>query len=198
MQPAPDTTKTEVQKTVSRFVVDALRSTFTLQAFSTGLLSAFGHNPKIAVRDMQGQVQFVASDGAIEDAQVNIRVDARSLEVIDDLSDKDRREIHRQTYDEVLEVERFSEIVFESLRVTVTGSGRLSAGLDGNLTLHGETRPLSISATVTITGEILRASGEFQLSQSSFGIAPVKVAGGAIRLKDEVKCTFNIAARKQG
>jgi hypothetical protein len=35
------------------------------------------------------------------------------------------------------------------------------------------------------------------VSQSDFEIAPVKVAGGALKLKDEVKLTFDIVARKQ-
>jgi hypothetical protein len=30
-----------------------------------------------------------------------------------------------------------------------------------------------------------------------YGIAPVTAAAGAIRIKDEVKCTFDIVARKQ-
>jgi len=46
-------------------------------------------------------------------------------------------------------------------------------------------------------GDTLKASGEFSVSQKQYGIAPVTVAGGAIKLKDEVKCTFNIMARKQ-
>lgn len=33
--------------------------------------------------------------------------------------------------------------------------------------------------------------------QSEYGIAPVTAAVGAIRIKDEVKCTFDIVAREQ-
>jgi hypothetical protein len=45
-------------------------------------------------------------------------------------------------------------------------------------------------------GDMLRASGEFSLLQTDFGIAPVSVAGGAMKLKDELKFAFNIVARK--
>ena len=38
--------------------VDARRSRFVLRAFATGLLSAFGHSPTIAIRDFMGEVQF--------------------------------------------------------------------------------------------------------------------------------------------
>ena len=102
-------------------------------------------------------------------------------------------------YDEVLEVERYPEIVYDCSRVGVTGTGAsFSAALNGDLTLHGETHPLAVSARVSITGDILKAFGQFSVSQKEFGITAVTVAGGAIKLKDEIKCTFNIAARKQG
>jgi len=198
VQPATDTTSPGVEKTVSRYLVDAGRSTFTLQAFSTGILSAFGHNPRIAIREIKGDVQFSLADGVVSDTHVHIAIDPRSLEVIDDISDKDRREIQRQMYDEVLEVERYREIDYDCPRVTIDGSGdQFSATLSGELTLHGETHLLAVPARVSITGDTLKASGGFAVSQRQFGIAPVTVAGGAIKLKDEVKCTFNIVARKQ-
>ena len=43
----------------------------------------------------------------------------------------------------------------------------------------------------------MRASGEFSILQSAFGIAPVSVAGGALKLKDELKLSFDMVARKQ-
>jgi hypothetical protein len=44
---------------------------------------------------------------------------------------------------------------------------------------------------------MLRASGEFTLSQSVYNIKPVSVAGGALKIKDELKFSFEIVARKQ-
>ena len=199
MQPATDSTRSAGSKTISRYAIDAGRSTFNVQAFSTGLLSALGHSPRIAVRDIQGEAQFTEAEGPIEAAQLHIKMKAHSLEVTDDISDKDRREIHRQMYDEVLEVERYPEIVYDCSRVTANGSGAsFSATLNGELSLHGETHPVDVGARVSITGDILKASGQFSISQKEFGIVPVSVAGGAIKLKDEIKCTFNIVARKQG
>lgn len=198
MQPATDTANSAAAKAISRFALDAGRSTFTVQAFSIGVLSVFGHNPKIAVRGMRGEAQFAVADNALQDVRVHIEINPRSLEVIDDISDKDRREIHRQMYDEVLEVERYPAIVYDGSLATISGGGdRFPVTLTGDLTLHGETHPLSVPAQVSLMGDLLRASGEFTVSQRAFGIAPVTVAGGAIKLKDDVKCTFNIVARKQ-
>ena len=198
MQPASDIENTKAEKAASRFTIDAGRSTFTIQAFSTGFLSALGHNPRIVVRDIRGNVQFASNGSALEDVQVHLSINPRSLEVVDDINDKDRREIHRQMYDEVLEVDGYPEITYNCARVTIDGGGdQFPATLSGELTLHGETHPLAVLARVSITGEMLKASGGFAVSQKQFGIAPVTVAGGAIKLKDEVKCIFNIMARRQ-
>jgi hypothetical protein len=44
---------------------------------------------------------------------------------------------------------------------------------------------------------MLRATGDFPLRQSDYEIRPVTAAGGTIKLKDELKLSFDISARKQ-
>ena len=198
MQPSSDIENTKAEKTTSRFAIDAGRSTFMVQTFSTGFLSVLGHNPRIAVRDIRGEVQFASTGGALADVRVDVIIHPRSLEVVDDISDKDRHEIHRQMYDEVVEVERYPEIRYDFSSPKIEGNGgQYSSVMSGELTLHGETHPFAVPVRVFITGDTLKASGEFSVSQKQYGIVPVTVAGGAIKLKDEVKCTFNIVARKQ-
>jgi hypothetical protein len=46
-------------------------------------------------------------------------------------------------------------------------------------------------------GDMLRATGEVSIRQSDYGIEPVSAAGGTIKLKDELKLSFDISARKQ-
>ncbi len=43
---------------------------------------------------------------------------------------------------------------------------------------------------------MLRASGEAPISQSDFKLKPITVAGSMMKVKDEVKLTFDIVARK--
>jgi hypothetical protein len=40
----------------------------------------------------------------------------------------------------------------------------------------------------------LSADGEFSLLQSDYGIVPIKVGGGAVRVKDKLKITFHIVS----
>jgi hypothetical protein len=49
-----------------------------------------------------------------------------------------------------------------------------------------------------MNGEVLRATGEFSVRQSDYAIRPVSAAAGTVKLKDELKLSFDIFARKQG
>ncbi len=181
-----------------RYLVDPKVSRFTVRASAAGMLSALGHNPTIGIGGITGEVGFVPDD--LTDASLKLRVRADRLAVQDDVSDKDRREIERVMNEEVLETSRFPEMTFDSTQVAATsaGEGRHSVSLSGRLTLHGVTRDLTIPAQVVQTGDLLRAFGEFSLRQTDYGIKLVSVAGGTLKVKDEVKFSFDMVARRQG
>ena len=44
--------------TAVRYAIDGRISRFTVRAFASGMLSAFGHSPTIAIRDFAGEAQF--------------------------------------------------------------------------------------------------------------------------------------------
>lgn len=169
-----------------------------MRAFASGLLSGFGHNPTFAVRDYAGELRFVPGSPA-EDS-VRLDVHANSLAVEDDVSEKDRRDIERTTKDEVLEVSRFPEIVFQSQNISGVqlGDALYAMKIEGDLTLHGVTRRHTVSAQLVPSDGTLRAYGEFSLRQSDFKIKAVSVAGGALKVKDQLKLSFDLVARKQG
>jgi polyisoprenoid-binding protein YceI len=181
-----------------RYRVDARRSRFIAQAFAKGLLSAFGHNPRLAVGAFEGDAEF--DPAAPNSAGARMTADADSLVVIDDVSEKDRREIERVTREELLEAARYPAIVFQSAAVTARQApeGRYDVKITGDLSLHGVTRKLAIDATVTFGGAELRAQGGFTLRLSDFDMRPVSVAGGLLKLKDEVRLSFDILALAPG
>ena len=179
------------------FVVDARASKFTVQAFATGLLSKMGHNPTIGIRTFKGDVNF--NPQAVEGNGFRLTIQADSLGVQDDISDKDRREIESLMKTQVLDVTKYPEVVYEAPVVSIIqlGDSLYSATLDGSLRLHGVTQRQAVTARVALFGEMIRASGEFTLKQSDYQIKPISVAGGALKLKDELKFSFEIVARKQ-
>ena len=182
----------------TRFVVDARRSRFTVQAFAAGLLSAMGHNPTIGIRSFSGEVEF--DPGSLEAGGLRLTIQASSLEILDDVSDKDRREMSRVMHNDVLEVSRFSQITYQAASVSVTrlDTALYTATLSGTLTFHGVTRNQTVNARILDSGETLRASGDFTLRQSDYQVKPVSFAGGALKLKDDLKFLFDIVARRQG
>jgi polyisoprenoid-binding protein YceI len=181
---------------VARYVIDKSSSRFTVRAYATGMLSAFGHNPTIAIRDFNGEVGF--SPEAPAQGSLHLEIRADSLEVTDDISGKDRSEMERAMNQDVLESAKYPKIVYESSGVSATaaGEGRYRANINGNLSLHGATEKQPVVAQVTLSGDMLRASGEFTISQAAYGMKLVSVAGGTLKLKDELKFNFEIVARE--
>jgi len=181
----------------ARFVIDAKRSRFTVQAFATGILSAVGHNPTIGIRGFSGEVDF--DPGRLAATGLHLAVQAGSVEVLDDIREGDRREIEKVTKEDVLEIAKYPQITYEASAIAVSkvGDAQYAASVDGTLSFHGVTRNQAVAARITDSGEMLRVSGDFTLRQSDFQIKPVSVAGGALKLKDELKFRFEIIARRQ-
>ena len=180
-----------------RFVIDGRSSRFTVRVYATGMLAAMGHNPTIGVRDLKGEVNF--NPEKAEASSFRLVVKTSSLGVQDDISDKDRREIERIMNQDVLQSAEFPEILYEASGIPISKMGDMlfSATLNGELTLHGVKRREPIQARISLLGSMIRASGDFSLNQTDYNIKPVSVAGGAIKLKDEVKFSFEIVARRQ-
>jgi polyisoprenoid-binding protein YceI len=184
----------DAPRSLSSYRIDSKPSRFTVQVSAAGLLSAFGHNPVIAVRNFSGEARF--QPDTLESACLRVVVQAASLEVSGDVSDKDRREIESTMQDRVLESTAYPEIVFQSstVKVSPAGPGQFRVEAAGQLSLHGVTREQVVSARVTVGPDRLRASGQFALHQTDYGIELVSVAGGALKVKDELKCSFDILA----
>jgi hypothetical protein len=162
-------------------LIDAQKSTLTVRVFKTGFFSAFGHNHEIVAPVAEGTFSQ-------EPPSVSLRVESSRLRVVDkDVSDKDRAEIQATMLGpSVLDSDKFPEITFRS-----TGVDRLADGkwlVRGELTLHGETRPVQ----VRVEGESGHYRGSAELKQKDFGITPVSVAGGTVKVKNEVRVEFDI------
>jgi polyisoprenoid-binding protein YceI len=186
-----------VTETMAHYVTDARASQFTVQVFAGGLLSSFGHNPTLAIRDFAGEAEVNPEE--VERSSLKLTIQAASLTVRDDISGKDRGEMERAMREEVLETSSYPEIVYECSNLTATkaGEGQYSVTLHGDLTMHGSTQPQPIAARVALSGDSLRAFGNFTVRQTDYGLKLFSAAGGAMKVKDELKFSFNIVARKR-
>jgi polyisoprenoid-binding protein YceI len=161
--------------------IDTAKSVMTVRVYKAGLFSALGHNHEISAPISGGTVDVTAR-------QVELRAQTRTLKVLDPgVSEKDRGEIQSTMLGaDVLDAASHPEIVFRSTGAEAAGAGAWK--VHGNLTLHGQTHTVDVD--VRVDGGHYVGTSSFK--QTQFGIRPVKVAGGTIRVKDEVRIEFNI------
>lgn len=164
-------------------VIDTQRSTVTVRVFKAGLFRAFADDHIIQAPLEEGSLDGSATP------HVQIVVDARRMRVMDPgLSAKDRQEVQtRMLGPEVLDVNRFQWIGFHSVAIQ-----RLDAGgwlVRGELELHGQIHAM----LVNVFPEKSHYKGSVTLRQSDFGIVPISIVGGTVKVKDEIQIDFDIA-----
>jgi polyisoprenoid-binding protein YceI len=83
--------------------------------------------------------------------------------------------------------------------VSTTGSAEnmYRINVAGDLTLHGTTPGMGLDAQVVVGDETSRAQGAFTVLQPDYGLKIASVAGGTLKLKDELKCAYLIVARRR-
>jgi len=160
--------------------IDTQKSTLTIHVGKTGAFSALGHEHEVRAPIHSGSAE-TGSRPAVE-----VRVDARALRVIDkDDSEKNRAEVQKTMLGpEVLDSEHHQEIVFKSTGAEPSGQGRWT--LRGNLTLRGQTHPVTVQTTLKDG----RYTGEATVKLTDFGIKPPGKAG--VKAKDEVRIEFAV------
>jgi polyisoprenoid-binding protein YceI len=164
--------------------IDVARSVMTVHVFKAGLFSALGHEHEVSAPIQEGAFNE-------EKPEVALKIDARKLRVIDQgISEKERSDIQSTMLGpKVLDSEKFPEIRFQSTQVDRLGAGKWL--VHGDLTLHGETRPVKVE----LEGQNGHYSGSAVVRQKDFGITPVVVAGGTVKVKNEVRVQFQILGK---
>ena len=162
--------------------IDNQQSIITIRVSRSGVFSAFGHDHEITARISRGHIDYA------ENPSVEFWVDARALRVVDpDASAKDRTEVQTKMQGPgVLNVNEFPEIHFHSIAVQQSGGTRWT--VRGNLDLHGQSRPVVLE--VTETGRWFLGTAILKIRD--YGITPPVVAGGSVKVKDEIELEFKV------
>jgi polyisoprenoid-binding protein YceI len=164
--------------------IDVAKSVLTVRVYKTGLFSAFAHDHEIRAPFQKGTFNE-------QTPSVEFQVDARELKVLDpDGSDSERSQVQQTMLGpKVLDSEKFPEIRFRSTSIGEAGDDKWV--VRGDLTLHGQTHQVKVD----VAGRDGHYLGSARLSQKDFGITPVSIAGGSIKVKDEVRVEFEIFAK---
>ena len=166
--------------------IDTDRSTLTVFVYKSGLFSAFADDHVIRAP--------IASGSVSPDAPLGVEVSVRSanLEVLDPgLSAGKRADVQAAMLSPVvLDSAQYPDILFTSTAIESTGTDRWT--VTGRLTIHGVTR----TTTFSVVQRDGRYRGTALLKQRDFGIKPISIVGGTVKVKDEVKVEFDIVTQR--
>ena len=173
-------------KAAQEKAIDTQRSTITIHVGKSGLLSAAAHDHTINAPISSGTILESGTphiEFRVETAKMTVKPDPR-------IDAKDQSTIQTHMEEMTLETKKFPEITFRSSRVQKLADGQWK--VDGDLSLHGVTK--AVSLTVKQTGESWAT--HTVLKQTDFGIKPITIGGGMIKVKNEVEIDFQIFARQ--
>lgn len=164
---------------------DVERSAVTVHAYKSGLFSVFADNHVIRAPIASGRV---SEEGTLA---VELVVNAVQMTVIDPTLPVDKRaEVQaRMRGPEVLDSARYPEIRFTSASIAPDGAGQWP--VSGDLTRHGVSRPLIF----TVTRRDGHYRGAVVIRQRDFGIQPISIVGGTVKVKDQLRVEFDIVAK---
>src|ERR1041385_1322444 len=179
------------------YTLDASQSKFMAHANRSGLLWFKGKSHHLAASDFSGEVEITPD--TITPASLHLVVKAASLhETGADFTEPQKQIINKELKEIVLLPDQYPDITFQSTNVTAknSGAGRYDVKIDGNLTLHGVTKQITIPAVVTLNGDSLRAVGEFSIDRNDFKVKATSAFHGMVRVDNDVKFDFDIVGRR--
>lgn len=162
--------------------IDPERSTLEIFVYKSGLFSAFADNHVIRAPIDEGRI---TDEG---ERAVELTVKSARVIVLDpNMSADTRADVQaRMLGPEVLDSSRYPTIRFVSHRVVADGPNQWR--VSGELTLHGGSRV--VSCVVALRDGHYR--GSTTIRQRNFGIQPISIIGGTVKVKDELRIDFDI------
>jgi polyisoprenoid-binding protein YceI len=167
------------------------RGHFQIHVGTAGLFSVFGHDHLIEAEKITGCANL--DPQSLPKSSVRLEFETPAIRVLDPKeSARDRAEVQKNMETDVLHTSEFPKVTFASTTIEA-GNSADRFRVRGNLTIRGKTQPAVIPVTLTHeTDGTYRVIGEYKFKQTSFGIKPIQVGGGAVKVKDEVQIDFEL------
>jgi polyisoprenoid-binding protein YceI len=205
--PAPTVPPTPAVDTrgATVYEVSPQSSQLTILVFRGGKFSRLGHNHALTSQDVHGrvwvhpefarsgfEVSFPVAKLVVDDPEAR-RAAGSDFPVDIPQSDKDgtRKNMLKP---EVLDGERYPEVKLQSVKVSGTPQ---APQVTARITIKDVSRDVGVPVKLAVEGRKLRASGEFDILQTEFGIKPFSVALGALEVQDRLHIKFAIVAEQR-
>jgi polyisoprenoid-binding protein YceI len=163
---------------------------FRIYADAGGLFGAFAHDHLIEAQKIEGCA--VVNRQNPTQGSVKLTFASADLKVMDPKqSAEDRAKVQKAMESEVLRVSEFPRITFESTSVAADSAEKFR--VNGNLSIRGKTAAVTLPVAVTrLDDGTYRVTGAYKFKQTTFGIDPIRLMGGTVRVKDEVRTEWEL------
>ena len=180
-----------------RYRIVPEESKLEIHAGTAGVFGFMGHGHTMVPKVFNGEMDFNPQNPV--PATVTLRIDARSLQETAEFKPDEKATIEKQLHQEVLETTKYPEITFQSTGVRYTRSpGHVfDAQIDGDLTLHGVTKRITVPARILDTGPNLRVSGKVKVDRKEYNIEPKSAAGGTVKVDKTLEVSFDLVLLPQ-
>jgi len=178
------------------YAVDPASSLVVIEVRRGGTLAQLGHDHVVASHDVRGYVAPADSRADLYLRLDRLVVDERELRAEAQFDTQPSDEAIAGTRTNMLgklgaDAHPWALVAIRDVAIAATGS-RMNA----SITLNGITRAMGISPQIDFTADEVRVDGRVALEQTSFGIAPFSILGGALEVQDQVAVRFRIRARR--
>ncbi|MGD9756941.1 MAG: YceI family protein [Comamonas sp.] len=175
--------------------IDSSHSLVSITVRRAGALARLGHDHVIASHELQGYVAPRLGRADLYVALDRLSVDEPALRA------KAALDTQPSAADiEATRANMLNKLLQTSVHPFALIQAHASPEADGDvllaleLTLHGVTRSLSVPARIRRTPSEFHISGSLNIDQSSFGITPLSILGGAIQVRDRLELNFEVRA----
>jgi len=186
--------------------IDPQISDVRLLVYRDGVLSTFGHNHVVSLKDFTGTIYLQPK---MAESRLELDIPLDRLIVDDpavrrqegqDFADDPSNDDITATRTNMLSNALLNAGQFPAIKVTGTSGpvdANNSAMLDLSVQLVGQEIKLTIPSTLKLEGGQLEASGAVELSHRQLGLKPFSALLGSLRVAEQMKFKYRIRASKE-
>jgi polyisoprenoid-binding protein YceI len=185
-----------------RYIIDTQASEIRLLVYRDGPMARFGHN-HVMVGSVRGEIRAAdtaaSTSFSLEIPVDSLQVDAPALraeegsEFAATVSDQARK----GTRDNMLGADVLDAAHYPLIRIESEAlrGPRWNPDVDARVTVRGKTSELKFPAAVVEQNDTLTVIAAFRILQTSLGMTPYSILGGAISVRDAIDVRIRLVAR---
>ena len=186
--------------------IDPQTSDVRLLVYRDGVLSTFGHNHVVSLKDFTGTIHLQPKPGQsrveLEIPVDRLIVDDAALRRLEgeDFANQPSKDDIAATRTNMLSNALLNAKQFPTIKVTGTSGpvdAKNSAMLGLSVQLVGREIKLTIPCTLKLGGDQLEASGAVELSHRQLGLKPFSALLNSLRVAEQMKFKYRIRASKE-